>query len=129
MTTELNGRVRAIGLFVGDQIEQLLLGAIELRGQEHQRERAQAMALLARDAAERVIQETVALLNSVVHADIAAFIRMMDDTRQAQQQLQGAVTALAEQNLQTAAAQRELATLMREVVAGLRADHHESTAT
>ena len=125
----LQERVHAIGIFVGDQVEQLLMGALELRGADNLEGRVSAIALLARDMAERTLHESISLMNGVMHSDVASFTRQLEEFKHVQTAFSSSVAALAEQYAQTAAAQRELAVLMREVVEGLRAERRHESAT
>lgn len=118
---DIRARARAIGLFVRDEVELLLLGALDLRTGEDQAGRARAIAILVGDMAERIIHESVALLHSVTHADLASFLRRLDATQQRQNEADAALAALAQQHALTLAEQRVLRALMESVVAGLRA--------
>lgn len=127
---EINARIHAVGILLGDQVEQLLMGALDLRNAEDQQARVRALSMMARDTAERTLHEAISLMNSVMHSDVASFTRQLEEFKVVQGAFSSSVQALATQYTETAAAQRELATLMREVIAGLRAEQrqHESSA-
>lgn len=77
-------------------------------------ERIRAVGLLAGDGVERLLRDSLALLNSVTHADLASFLARLDAIQVEQGQIHAALDALAQQH----------ATLLQE----LRAHHQESAA-
>jgi hypothetical protein len=59
--------------------------------------RAAAIGLFLGDAVEKAIHEVVALLNSVMHSDLASFEQYLLDIIERQAKIEGGIAALGEQ--------------------------------
>ena len=76
--------------------------------------RIQAVGLFVADAIEKLLHESLALLNSVTHADLASFLVSLDEIQTTQAQIRAGLDALTIQHA--------------ELLAELRAHNAESAA-
>lgn len=95
-------------------------------------ERIRAMSLTFGAAYERVLRDMLALLTSVTHKDLAAFIAELEAERQGRRELLDVVSALASQQGEIMVAVHRLQDELRALAAGIAAqpladpyDHHE----